>query len=673
MPDTWYGNDCCIGLHYDLHALEQDTELGTKIDDTLGDLLHKLGIDFVQTDSKGHPGYLSWFSKLPVSSIPSGLTHDALAGWREQTRRFHLPLHCHYSGIWDKAASKRFPDWQIQQCPEGAAVCDKGQNSGTDNISEIMCPNRGYPDELLLPQMFEMVERYGVDGFWVDGDIWAVRPCYCDCCRERYILETGKTEMPTQEDDPDWPLLWNFVRRSFNRYVTHYCNKLHQRYPNIKVCSNWLQTYRNPGKPEVPTDWISGDNPYRFGLDTLRCEARFLETRGKPWDIMIWTFFCNVGFDKPESPWTFKPIEMLEQEVALILSHGGNIQLYETAAGLRDGRLVPWRIRRLKQVVDFIRLRLPLCKKSVSVPQACVLHSENHFYRHVKGTNLLYGGDIAPVNGAVYMLLENHYHTDLCDEWALMNQLDEYPLVIVPEQDDLSEEMVEHLKKYVRQGGTLVLTGAGLFDRFGEDFIGARSFYVENKKCYYVPDGDDGVAPLYSEQFRLLRPTTAFSLLPLFKLWEVGDDKTDFPAAVMNRVETGKVIYIPAAIARDYSLNRMPPIRAFFEQVLRKAAVKLAFSLDGPSWVEAALRRCDEQLQIHLINRATGVPNLPDQASIAEIPATGELHFNLKMDHCPRKVHGAWEHPAELEWKWENGILSGTLPHLYLYEVILVD
>lgn len=80
---------------------------------------------------------------------------------------------------------------------------------------------------------------------------------------------------------------------------------------------------------------------------------------------------------------------------------------------------MPWRIRRLKQVVDFIRSRLPVCKSSESVPQVCVLHSETHFYRHVKGRNLLTGGDIAPVNGAVYLLLENHFHTDLCDEWAL--------------------------------------------------------------------------------------------------------------------------------------------------------------------------------------------------------------------------------------------------------------
>ncbi len=80
MSGNWYGEHCCIGLHYDLHASERDTELGTRVGDALGDLLHELGVDFVQTDCKGHPGYLSWFSELPASSVPPGLERDALAG-----------------------------------------------------------------------------------------------------------------------------------------------------------------------------------------------------------------------------------------------------------------------------------------------------------------------------------------------------------------------------------------------------------------------------------------------------------------------------------------------------------------------------------------------------------------------------------------------------------------
>jgi len=185
-------------------------------------------------------------------------------------------------------------------------------------------------------------------------------------------------------------------------------------------------------------------------------------------------------------------------------------------------------------------------------------------------------------------------------------------------------------------------------------------------KMAVFPDGDGGTAPLYSRAFRLLRPVAARGLLPLFTQWGVGGDEAGFPAAVLNRVGKGKVVYIPAAVARDYDFNRMPAIRAFFGLVLREAAVGTAVALNAPSWVDLTLRRSGEQLQIHLINRATGIPNLPNQGAVAEIPATGPLAFRLKTARKPRSVRGAWEHAAELEWSWEEGVLSGILPQLRL-------
>lgn len=102
---------------------------------------------------------------------------------------------------------------------------------------------------------------------------------------------------------------------------------------------------------------------------------------------------------------------------------------------------------------------------------------------------------------------------------------------------------------------------------------------VEADARRYVPDGDGGTAPLYSRAFRLLRPVAARGLLPLFTQWGAGGDEAGFPAAVLNRVGKGKVVYIPAAVARDYDFNRMPAIRAFFGLVLREAAVETAVAL----------------------------------------------------------------------------------------------
>ena len=70
-------------------------------------MLELMAPDFVQTDCKGHPGYTSWFSQVANASVPAGLKQDALMQWRQATRKLGLPLHCHYSGVWDKAAGAK--------------------------------------------------------------------------------------------------------------------------------------------------------------------------------------------------------------------------------------------------------------------------------------------------------------------------------------------------------------------------------------------------------------------------------------------------------------------------------------------------------------------------------------------------------------------------------------
>lgn len=668
MTSNWDDEHCNIGLHYDLHANRNDTELGTRVGDNLEQLLKELDIDFVQTDCKGHSGYLSWFSKLPGSSIPDGLNYDALKGWRKAAKNIGIPLYCHYSGIWDAAAAEKFPEWRVV-IPANNDVKIK-QNDGVP-FGELMCVRSDYVDKLLLPQFFELIETYGVDGFWLDGELWASSPCYCPKCQSAFREATGKEHIPTNEDDKDWPIYWKFMLDSFNAYVTHYCDEIHKRYPHISVCSNWLQTYRNPGAPLVPIDRISGDNTYIWGLDVARCDSRFLSTRGKPWDIMVWNFLTNNGFRRKDAPFQVKPSVMVEQEVAVFLTFGGNVQIYETVAPLRDGRLVPWRIRQLKEVISFIRKRLKLCKNAESIPQVAVLHSETHFYKNVKGISLMYGGNTRPVNGAVQLGLENHFHIDLLDEWALLPRLDEFPVIIAAEQHDMSEEICNKLKRYVEQGGRLLITGAESFERFGAQFIGAETVNVENSCVFYIPAGE-GASPLYSDKWRLLRPAAAKVLGNLYSLDRAGDDDTGYPAATLNQVGKGFVAYIPAAIAQDFDYGHAIGSRIFFGEVLRTLAGDMMLQVSAPTCVDVALRQQGKRVMVHLVNRASGIPNLPNQGMVDEIPAVGPVFIQLRIKSKPVSVQAAWD-GGDVDWSYDGEKIHAKVTAIHIHEAIVIE
>ncbi|MCX6968569.1 MAG: alpha-L-fucosidase [Verrucomicrobia bacterium] len=669
---AWHGPEYYFGLHYDLHATEKDTELGMRCSPKeLVPMLRLMGADFVQTDCKGHPGYTSWFSKVPGASVPPKLKKDAMKQWREATRQLGLQLHCHYSGIWDKAAGAKRPGWcSLDSKGRMAGAPPVGQNAGAPS-GEKMCPRGGYLEGLMIPQMKELIDRYQVDGFWIDGDLWAVEPCYCPRCKAAYTKATGRKKPPLKETDPDWPHWWNFTRESFNEFVTRYCNAVHAHKPGVLVCSNWLQTFRDPGEPHVPTDWISGDNAWVNGLDGSRCEARFLSTRGKHWDIMLWNFYCSHGMGTPQSPWTPKPPQMLMQEAAVLLSFGGSVQIYESATDLRDGRLVEARVLRMSEVGRFVKKRRALCQGSESIPQIAVLHSETHLRQTANGKNLMWGTDVKPVQGAVFALLENHYGVDLLDEWALLPRLREFPAVFVPERHALSKEMVEALKGYVRGGGKMIVTGAESFGRFGSEFLGVTAGKVESDATYYVP-ATDTATPLFSKTWRLVKLTTAKPLGFLGRTAVRDAELLEHPAATLNRVARGAVAYIPADVCRDFEHNRYPLIRAFIGEVTRALVGKLPISVQTPVCVDVALRRQGARTIIHLVNRASGIPNQPNNGAIDEIPSVGPIVITVKTAKPPASVRTAWE-GKKPRWTHKGQTLTITLPCIHIHEAIVIS
>ena len=631
----WFGRNHYVGLHYDLHARADDTELGTKADPKLlVPMLKLMNPDWVQTDCKGHAGYTSWFSTVSEASVPAGLSADALAQWRDATAQLGVPLHCHYSGLWDSAAGARHPTWAVKG-PDGKAVGAPFSGNGGKPTNDVMCPRGPYLEKLLIPQMKELVDRYRVNGFWVDGEIWAARPCYCRRCLAAWKKESGTDSAPTEQGQPCWTEWLRFTRRSFYEYVTRYCVALHAHDPEVRLCSNWLSTFRDPGEPSVPTDWISGDNIPVFGLDGSRCEARFLSTRGKPWDIMIWAFYSSHGHGNPQSPWSFKSTQMLMQEAAVLTAFGGNVQIYEHPP-VRDGRLVPWRQRRLGEVVRFIRKRRALCQGTQTVPQIAVLHSEHHLHETMREPNLFWGVDTRPVEGAVFSLLENHFGVDVLDEWALLQRIEDFPVVVVPEQHALSPAMRESLAGYLRRGGKVLATGARLFDRLGAEIVGARAAGMAKERSYAVQAGG-GEFAAYCEEWLMLEPEGADVLRTLGDGCFLDGCDTGRPAAVRHRVGKGRIVYVPWSLFAEFHRNRYPLTRVFAGELVRSLAGRFPIEVDAPVSVDVTLRCKSGQTIIHLVNRSSGIPNQPNNGAIDEIPHVGPITVTVSS---PSKSSG---------------------------------
>lgn len=669
-PGNWYGDHVYFGYEYDMHANPNDTDLGKYISvDYLVQQLSLAKVDLLQSDSKGHEGMVSWDSKTPAATIATnGIVHEMIDCWVKAGKEMGVPCQAHYSGIFDQAAGKKFPEWNVVNA-EGKPVEGK------------MCPRGPYVDELLIPQAKELIDRYGVSALWVDGEIWAVEPCYCETCSSAYRQKYG-TEPPTSQDDPDWQQWIGFTRDGFHEYIAHYATEVHKHGKGTRICSNWLHSFRNPGCPWVPTDYLSGDNLGTLAQPNNTCEARFLSTRERPWEIVVWGFYYNE-----KAPWIMKPLDLMKQGVASIIALGGNVNIYNQPKGHRDARIPTWQAERIGLVSDFVKARKEVCWHSATLPNAVVLHSEHDFYAQ-KSPNI-WGYETSHLDGAVQAMLDNAVATDLMDEWALLKQLDRFPLVVAPSQEHMSSEAVETLKEYVRNGGRLLLTGPDTLDAFGAEFLGVTDQGIVAEHTYHLPGGGERF-PLSSHghqggswtetpifPWRQVTPVAARGIAPVTTTL-MDEDLVPFFGATINHVGKGAVAYIPFDVMTYYYNSRYTPVRKFIGEVIDELKPELAVKLQAPVAIEPILRTKNGKKYVHLINRASGLPVFENVRGSDEVPPVGPVVVEMKLSARPKSVQLVFE-PAEVSWKFTetandgSGLLQARISLVQLHAALEID
>ena len=449
--------DAFFGLHFDLHPQATDTSLGADIsEDNIRGLLERVKPDYVQYDCKGHAGWTGYPTAVGWAS--PGIVKDSLAVWRKATRDVGVGLFIHYSGVWDSKAVAEHPDW--------ARVGPDGKPD--PNATSVFGP---YVDELLIPQLNEVAQKYGLDGVWADGECWGAQLDWSPRALAAWTKETGHRDAPKDRTDPRW-LDWKmFHRRAFERYLAHWTDAVHAANPALQLTSNWMYTTFAPKPVEAKLDFLSGDYSPSLSVDRARVEARYLASTGMPWDLMAW------GFDKgqdlglvdqagrtPDAGGVRRPdagrrVPDLPHAHAFGIPRrahhrpgGGGRRLLPGAAGREPqvderapGRPAPVERELLGPVRRRLRAvgrRLPRSSKARSTP--CSTST-------IRSTSW--------------------------PSTSSSRASTEFPLVVVPDSHRLTAEFRRALTDYVERGGSLLLLGekcARLFEpMLGAEFDGA--------------------------------------------------------------------------------------------------------------------------------------------------------------------------------------------------------
>jgi hypothetical protein len=586
-----------FGLHFDLHPNETDTVLGRDVTEEMVErLLRAARPDYVQYDSKGHPGWLGWPSKVGPSA--PGIVKDSLAIWRKVTAREGVALYIHFSGVWDSEAVKRHPEW--------ARVPADGKKE--EKQTSTFGP---YADELMIPQLREAATKYELDGAWVDGECWATSPDYCEAARKAF----GK-EPPKSAKDPGWLEWLEFNREQFRKYVRHYVEEVHKTHPRFQIASNWLYSTFVPEEPTLPVDFLSGDYLGNASISTARLESRYLGQTGRPWDLMAW------GFQQASSNGighVHKPAAQLRQEAGVVLAQSGGFQVYYVPT--RAGYFEESHVATMAEVGKYCRSVQKVSQHTETVPQIGIVFSKESLY---SGSNRLFGGWggwVEPARGWLDLVLGCGYSADILPDWKLARVVSKYPFVILPDWAAPGEAVKKTLVDYVAAGGKLLVSGARNAALFGAE-CGVRLVGEATVQESYVPGEVMGITKgLWQD----VEPVTAKVLASRFPAMDSRKDGK--PAALAQALGKGEIVLMPGPMGVVYAETHASTIRQFVAKLLAPRFQPLV-RVEAPPTVEVVLRRKDGKLVVHLLNE-TNMQVAGDFATTDFVPAVGPVRLGL--------------------------------------------
>ena len=636
-----------LGVHFDFHAGPDSTAIGARTTrEVIAAFIEQVRPDYVQVDCKGHPGLSSYPTK--VGNPAPGFTGDQLRLWREVTAERGVSLYVHYSGVWDAEAVRRHPEWAVV-------------NADGKRDDRITSPFGPYVDELLIPQLRELVDVYGIDGAWIDGECWAAKPDFAPAVVERFSAATGIRDVPRAAGQPHWFEWLEFNRQGFREYVRHYADAIHAHAPSFQLTSNWAFSDHMPEPVSLPLDFLSGDFSLNDSVNSARLAGRCLAGQGVPWDLMAWSF--GGRFD--EAAWAQKSAVQLQREAAIVLALGGGFQAYFTQ--MRDAAIRAWQLPVMREVAGFARARQRYCHKATAVPQVALVYAGSAYYRMNPRLFAPYGGELVPMRGLLQNLLDAQHSVEISMEHHLRGRMAEYPLVVYPEWPSVDPSFRRGLLDYVRGGGRLLVVGART-GRLFEDVAGVSIEGEVFKGTRWLEHGGQ-LAALKSQFQRVSAGPGVETAGRIHAIHDFTGDAS--PAATITRVGRGQIAIAWLDLGERYLNGRTLEAKAFVADLATRLFPAPIARVSGSHHVDVCVMRVAGRLHVHLVNTA-GPHEDADVYAFDEIPAVGPLEIALSTPTRPARIV---RQPSGdvLPFTMREGRAVVAVPQLAIHDVLVVE
>ncbi|NQU75628.1 MAG: beta-galactosidase trimerization domain-containing protein [Planctomycetes bacterium] len=529
----------------------------------------------------------------------------------------------------------------------------KGVHSRFDACLRPSLDGSGTLEQIFLPMLTEFVTRHRPSGVWIDGDHARTATCYCPTCCAAWQAATGQEQPPKSAAEPGWPDWLKFEQQRFDEYRRRMAKAIHAAHNDCLYTSNHSWRFRSKDPRDVPdfVDTISGDLSHGPALRMTRLSAMQIspETR-VPTDIMH--NIMNVSSNGRQQV----SLRRIEQMGGLTFAGGGAWFLWTPGSNI----VQPEVQKRAKHCADFAQARKEVLGRTTSLNPVAVLLSETSWQQQkIAGVEGSYDQDNS--ENLALALQDVGYAVDLTNEEILREQLGHYQVVFIANQHVVAEATLTALKRFVHEGGMLVVLGSGLTDMPGINDLLGVSRVAGKYPLRQLRTTDEDLLAVSAEY--VCQPKSA-NILAEF------DD--GLPALTVNSTGRGRAAYVACPTVA------YPDEAAFAIWLMRNLGFGPEMALgEGTKEMHllVSLRRKQDKAIIHLTDLAsrrgghrieTTQHNMIDN----DPPQDGVI-VRLAWPAAPEAVTA---HPGgtQLKHTWSEGVLELVLNGFCVHAAVVV-
>lgn len=594
--ENWYARSFFL-LHLDHHTTDR-MEVGRDADPVeTARLIGLVQPDVIQIHAKGNPGWTTYPTQ--IGHAPPRLARDVMQVWTEVARTSGCTFSAYFNLGRDREIMRRRPEWNRVR-------------AGGDPYDNMLCYHSGVAEQYLWPMIDEIIDRYRPGGFWFDGSCFTVMNCYCAKCRARFRQEHG-LDAPATPKQPGWEAYKEMQRQIYREFCAETAARVKRRDPQCLVAINWAFSFRMPEEPPVGVDYFTGDRGSQ--VDDLAPDAIWYDSHSRPFDLMTTVFARN------ETGSSCKPQAQLEQEMAIILAHGGRYFAWDNPTA--ETRLVAERYEMMARVVSpFLRARQRWCLGSRRLPDVSLFHGAAAHYAQSFASLAAFPRQNAPLLAACEGLRRLHLSPEMVSDRRLEGGDIRGRLLLLEDTAVLPDPHRDALRRYVERGGRVLLTGKAI-------------------DAAQLP----GVA------------------------------KPEGTGLSRHTLGKGEVFQLAQPLFSPAASTSADPVEVM-SQILPPTERRLV--CDGPSTVEVVVREKANEQILHLVNIAPGKRQRDPKVQpflnleIKELPPAPPCRVTLRVPQRPGSVTLQPQGEPLANWTWDDGRLDLAVPGFDVHQLVVV-